>query len=234
MKFSILMACYNCGPWIKHAIRSVLKQTHIEWELLILNDKSTDNSVSIIRQFCDGKKIRLIERNDRLHCGGAYSILAHEASGEFCGILDADDALDKSAIKEIIKVYESTSADFIWTQFWLCDKNLKVLKKGFSKAPDNGKSLLQMRHAFSHWRTFRTNMREKCQIFKPGLKAAVDKWMGYSLEEAGQGVFFNKVLYYYRQRVGGLSYKGRKEWEKMKIEFASHNINRLPIKVFKG
>lgn len=233
MKFSVLMACYNCEPWVKDAIKSVIRQTYFDWELLILNDKSTDNSMSVIKKFCDGKKIRLIENSERLYCGGAYNLLSFEATGDFCGVLDADDALGKKAIEKIIKAYKTTAADFIWTQFWLCDKNLKILKKGFSKPPENGKSLIDVRHAFSHWRTFKTSMREKCQIFKPGLKAAVDKWMGYALEEVGQGVFYNEVLYYYRQRAGGLSYKGRKEWEKMKIEFKGHNTNTIPIKVLK-
>ena len=223
MKFTILCACRNCGPWLKHTIKSVVNQTYKDWEMLILDDKSTDNSQSIVNSFSNkDKRIKLILNESRLHCGGAYNKLVQEASGTICGVLDADDALDPKAMQKVIRAYENSSADFLWTQFWLCDSKLRKLKKGFSKAPKTGKSLLEVKHAFSHWRTFKTEMRDKCQVFKPGLKAAVDKWMGYALEEVGQGVFYNKPLYYYRQRVGGLSFKGRKAWEKMKIEFENH------------
>jgi len=194
--FSILTTCYNCASWLKTTIKSVLKQDYKNWEMLILDDQSTDTSRKIIQQFSrEDKRIKLILRGKRLRCGGAYNELTKEANGEICGVLDADDALEPKAIRKVIKVYERTGADFLWTQFWLCDHKLRKLKKGFSRAPKEGKSLLEVRHAFSHWRTFKTEMREKCQVFKPGLKAAVDKWMGYALEEAGQGVFYNKTLY---------------------------------------
>jgi len=51
MKFSILMANYNAGKYIKDAIKSVLGQTYKDWELIIVDDKSTDNSIKIIRVF---------------------------------------------------------------------------------------------------------------------------------------------------------------------------------------
>jgi len=234
MKVSILTACYNCGPWIKKAIQSVISQSHNDWEMLILNDRSTDNSKKIIKSFVKREpRISIVPTSERLYCGGAYNKLAQHARGEICGVLDADDALHKNAMRKVVEAYESTGADFLWTQFWLCDQRLRKLRRGFSQIPKKGKSLLEVRHAFSHWRTFRTSMRDKAQVFDPRFHSAVDKWMGYALEEVGRGVFLDKILYYYRQRVGGLSYKGRANWAKMKQEFNEKrkrlNINPFPI-----
>ena len=50
MKASILTSCYNCAPWLKQCIRSVLSQTCVNWEWIIVNDKSTDKSLSILKK----------------------------------------------------------------------------------------------------------------------------------------------------------------------------------------
>jgi len=61
--------------------------------------------------------------------------------------------------------------------------------------------------------------------------------MGYRLEELGIGGFVNIAMYYYRKRIGGLSHKGRKNWEKMKVAFYEKrqvdDIKPYPIRILK-
>lgn len=237
MKASILTACYNCAPWLKACIYSVMSQKYQDWEWIVVNDKSKDKSLSMLKKAakkCD--KIKIIDNSERLKCGGSYARALEEATGDICCVIDADDALSsKRSLSKLVHLYKTNpDVSYIWTQFGLCDPNLKLLKTGSCRLPKT--SFLQAgldynkdRHAFSHWRTFRTDLREKdAEIFKPGLPAAVDKWMGYTLEELGIGGFFNEILYLYRQRLGGLSFKGRKHWKRMLKTFnenrKEHNI----------
>ena len=115
---------------------------------------------------------------------------------------------------------------------------MKKVKRGVSAHPGNN-SLLEAgklgKHCFSHWRTFRRELlTDDNPIFKEELSSAVDKYMGYRLEELGVGGFINIPMYHYRQRVGGLSFKGRANWKKMKQEFSNKretfNITPYPIK----
>ena len=57
--FSILMANYNNSRFIEEAIESVLTQSYQYWELIIVDDYSTDNSIEIINKFLDDKRIKL-------------------------------------------------------------------------------------------------------------------------------------------------------------------------------
>lgn len=224
MKCSILTSNYNCGKYIEKCIDSVLRQAYKDWEMVIVDDCSTDKSASTIKRFAErDSRIKHVKTPHRLGCGGAYSFGLTFVTGEITCILDADDSLGKKSVKRIVEQYTKyPDIDFIYTQFYLCNDRLKVLKTGFSRSPGK-QSLLEAglggKHCYSHWRTFRTNMRDKCSVFNPALKAAVDKWMGYTLEENGFGAFYDKPLYYYRQRLGGLSFTGRKAWKHMKEQF---------------
>lgn len=231
MKASILTANYNCGPWIKQCAQSLFSQTYSDWEWIVVDDVSSDKSVSFLKRMArKHDNVKLIRNRKRLKCGSSYSIALSHAEGEICCVLDADDALaSKKSLSILMNLYEKhTDIDYIWTQFSFCDPKLRVVKKGSCRCPKTsflqaGVDYTKDRHAFSHWRTFRTSLRDKHDnIFKPGLPSAVDKWMAYALEEVGAGGFYNKVLYYYRQRLNGLSYTGRKHWKVMLREISAN------------
>lgn len=212
-------------------------QDYKDIEHIILDDCSDDKTPKFLRSL-NIKNLRCIYSDKRLKCGSAYNRLSHEASGDIVCVLDADDVLVKKAVSKIVSLYRSNiELDYIWTQFWLCDSKLRKIKTGVSRHPGEMSLLdagLNGQHCFSHWRTFKRKVLEKGEIFQIGLSSAVDKFMGYSLEEIGPGGFTKTPLYKYRQRVGGLSFTGRKNWEKMKIDFlqkrTQNSIKPFPIK----
>jgi glycosyltransferase involved in cell wall biosynthesis len=89
---SVIMPCYNYGAFIHGAINSVLSQTHQNWELLIINDGSTDDTIERVEQF-DDPRIRLITI-DNSGVSVARNIGLDAARGEFIAFLDADDLWD--------------------------------------------------------------------------------------------------------------------------------------------
>jgi len=89
VKITVLMPVYNAAGYIGEAIQSVLKQTLPDFELLIVNDGSTDESVSIIKQFKD-KRIRILEL-PRVGIATALNAGLQEAEGIYIARFDADD-----------------------------------------------------------------------------------------------------------------------------------------------
>lgn len=84
------MAAYNAADFIAASIESILKQTYPHFELLIVDDGSTDNTVEIIRSFSDAR-IRLIQNDGNKGQPFTRNIALTEAKGEFLAVLDSDD-----------------------------------------------------------------------------------------------------------------------------------------------
>ena len=106
------MPAYNAGKYIADAIRSVLAQTYPHFELLIINDGSTDNTVEEIGQFADDR-IRLINAE---HQGivGVLNMGLREAKGYYVARFDADDICLPDRLR-IQYEFMSSNADYIMT-----------------------------------------------------------------------------------------------------------------------
>lgn len=90
MVISALMSVYNGEKFLKESIQSVLNQTFTDFELIIVDDGSTDGSVGIINEFED-KRIRLIKLQENVGLGKALSIGLEHVTGEYVARVDADD-----------------------------------------------------------------------------------------------------------------------------------------------
>ena len=105
IKFSIVIPNYNNGEWIGKTIESVLNQTHKEWEMYIIDDMSTDNSVEVIKSYQD-ERITLIENKIKLYNGGSRNvgILKAKESNPYGYLLfiDSDDWLANDKVLETL------------------------------------------------------------------------------------------------------------------------------------
>jgi teichuronic acid biosynthesis glycosyltransferase TuaG len=89
---SIIMPSYNAEKTIVQSIQSVLQQNYSNWELLITDDKSTDNTVKIINQFvAKDTRIKLFENEQNLGAGGSRNRSIKESKGRYIAFLDSDD-----------------------------------------------------------------------------------------------------------------------------------------------
>lgn len=89
-KVTVLMPVYNGAPFLQATIKSILAQTFSDFEFLIIDDGSTDATVTIIESFSD-KRIRLLRNSERLRLSGALNRGLDEASGIYVARMDADD-----------------------------------------------------------------------------------------------------------------------------------------------
>lgn len=99
IKFSIVVPNYNNGDWIDKTIESVLNQTYNNWELYIIDDMSTDNSIEIINKYSD-TRITLIENEIKLYNGGSRNVGILKAKKSnpdgYLLFIDSDDYWDNN------------------------------------------------------------------------------------------------------------------------------------------
>ena len=90
---SIITPCYNAGNVISETIESVLQQSYQNWEMLICDDCSTDNSVEIIKEYCEkDSRIKLFSTPQNTGAPAEpRNIAINNAKGDFIAFLDADD-----------------------------------------------------------------------------------------------------------------------------------------------
>ena len=87
---SVVIPCYNAEPYIREAVSSILAQSFSDFELIIVDDRSTDESSALVRQLYDSR-IRLLENQVRLGISLTRNRGLVEARGKYIAVLDADD-----------------------------------------------------------------------------------------------------------------------------------------------
>jgi glycosyltransferase involved in cell wall biosynthesis len=103
------MPCYNQSKYVQDAINSVINQTYANWELIIVNDGSTDNSKNVIQDFIDSIQDDRISLFNIANNGVSYArnYAIEQSSGKYILPLDADDIIHTEFIAKAIKVMES-------------------------------------------------------------------------------------------------------------------------------
>ena len=103
-KFSIIVPVYNCQDYISRCIESVLNQNTKDIELILVNDGSTDNTKTIIKEYQkDSELIKVINKKNE-GVSKARNTGLKEATGKYILFLDADDYLDENYIKEVNEI----------------------------------------------------------------------------------------------------------------------------------
>ncbi len=137
---TVIIPCYNQAPYLPHSIASLQNQTVGEWECIIVDDGSTDNSASIIREYTrQDKRIRLIQKEN----GGsatARNLGLKEAKGEFVLFLDADDMLDTGKLKMQVALMREKGVDMSYSAF--CFINEDGVKSKVRYAALNARTIL--------------------------------------------------------------------------------------------
>ena len=112
---SVIVPVYNCAATISETIKSVQAQTYPYWELICVDDGSTDNGESIINEFCENDSRIQYIRRDRQPKGGSVcrNIGAFSAKGNYLIFLDGDDLLVRTCLENRLRVIKETSADFV-------------------------------------------------------------------------------------------------------------------------
>ena len=120
MKVSIISPVYNCAPYIVECLRSLLAQTCQDFEVLLVDDHGTDDSIPVARAFVGqqgmGEKFRFLQTPCNSGPGIARNIGIEAAKGEYVAFIDADDVCEPTFIEKLLRAAESSNADLAFCQ----------------------------------------------------------------------------------------------------------------------
>lgn len=238
MLFSILVAHYNNFEYFKDFYKSVQNQTYQNFEIIIVDDRSTDNSLEKIKTYtADDSRVKIFENETNKGVGFTKRKCVEMASGEICGFIDPDDAVAESALELSIQSYrENPKIVGTYSQIMLCDHLLhpqKVYNR--SRKVANGNALFfNINNEISHFFTFRKESYLKTDGINPNLSASEDFDLYLKLYEVGELDYIPKPLYLYRLHEQGISQGSSKQekvhenWNKMLLEACKRrNITKI-------
>lgn len=202
---SIIMPAYNCEDFIAETIESVEKQTYQEWELLIVDDCSTDKTRDIVEAYRK-KDERIILYKNGNNRGAAYSRnrAVKYAKGEFIAFLDSDDLWEKNKLEIQISFMKKNSCPFSCTYYKKIDETGnetgEIVK---SKKELKYKDLLKNCPGNS---TVVYNAKELGKFYIPNIKKRNDYVMWLNVIKKAKKVYtLNSCLGCHRIRGGSLS-----------------------------
>lgn len=209
MKASIMIPAYNVERFLSETLESALNQNFKDYEILIVNDGSTDDTKNIIDFYAKkDKRIRRINQENR-GVSAARNRLLEESKGEFLIELDADDRLYPNSLEKVIDYFER-NPDFrmVYTDNNEINENGQVVKTSNKKELHAQFNELILHHHFpGHLKAFRKSKIKRCKfdvnlpksedydfLLKVIMKDYPNFKMGY----------ISEILYDYRKTLNGL------------------------------
>lgn len=127
---SIITPVYNAERFISETIKSVLAQQYRNWELILVNDQSTDNSLNIIEEFASAdSRIKVINLRENSGAAVARNTGIEAAKGQYIAFIDSDDYWDKDKLIRQIAFMQKGNIAFSYTDFRLVDETGQILKE---------------------------------------------------------------------------------------------------------
>ena len=213
--FSVIIPLYNKAPYVRKAVESVVEQTFGDWEMIIVDNGSTDSSGDIVTNYND-YRIQIVRLEENIGPGGARNHGVTLSTAPWICFLDADDWWEPTFLEEMIGLIERhPDAGIYGTGYWIVknsgkrlapigvDKNFKEGEINYCRVyaqtlcmPLTSITVVMTREVFEESGGFKPNLR---------LGEDFDLWIRIALKH--KVVFLNKPLSNYNQDVD-VTYRG--------------------------
>lgn len=197
--FSVLIANYNNGKYLMDAIESVRRQTYTNWEIILVDDGSTDNSHELYKELEQDERIHIYLNDLNRGCGYTKRRCAELANGEICGFLDPDDSLIENALELMVNVHQKhPKVSVVYSKAYFCDTEFNILKE--ATLPDFSKNQTYFdyrNHGSMHLATYKNSFYKLTDGINPILQAAVDQDLYFKIEEVGEIYALDSFTYNY-------------------------------------
>ena len=128
---SIITPMYNASRFVSQTIESVLAQTYLHWEMLVINDGSKDNSVEIVEKYAQkDSRIKLIHQ-DNAGSAVARNNGIRQAAGRYIALLDADDLWEPVFLESQLSLMAKTGGQLVYASHKRIDQNNCEILKPF-------------------------------------------------------------------------------------------------------
>ncbi|WP_223608958.1 glycosyltransferase [Chryseobacterium sp. OSA05B] len=209
MKFSILIANYNNGKFFQTCYDSIIAQTYDNWEAVILDDSSTDDSLEVIKQIIGNDfRFKIYENAENSGVGVTKSKLIEFATGDICGFVDPDDAITPNALLSSIEIFRKNKEVVLtYSKFVKCDENLVPIEipRLTMSVPNHDPYFFNCPVHIVHFVSFRKSIYDQTEKINTVMKIAEDQDLYLKMYEKGKVQFINEANYLYRTHSGGIS-----------------------------
>lgn len=132
---SVITPSYNCSKYIGKTIEAIIAQSYKNWELLITDDCSCDNSREVIKQYVEkDSRIRLFVLSENSGAGAARNNSIKEARGRYIAFCDSDDIWLPEKLEKQLAFMQEKDAAFVFGSYYECDENLN--RNGILRVPE--------------------------------------------------------------------------------------------------
>ena len=216
--FSIVMATYNRAYCIENAINSVLKQNFKDWELIIVDDGSTDNTQEVIKKYLNNKRIKYIKLKKNSGVNVARNKGYIEAKGEWLFDLDSDNWLSEKGLED--RFIEVKKVNFDMIKFLVKTPKEEVLKpKNYKVGFLDYKDIVCGKNSGEFTTVIKTDLMKKYMWFEDINGGEAITWELIA-KDLGRVYFSDKVVLVYNN-----------EGED-RLSIRSENIDRI-YKIYK-
>ena len=196
-KVSVIVPVYNSKKHIKDCINSIVNQTYKNLEIIIVNDKSKDNSIKIIKKFKD-KRIKIIDLKKNYGVATARNTGIEAATGDYICFIDSDDYWNLKKIEIQLKFIKEKDCEFIYSDYEYLKVNGKRHRVNVPKSITY-KEALKNTTIFTSTVMFNMKYLNKEDIFMPLIKRGQDTACWWQVLKKGITAYgINEVLSIYR------------------------------------
>lgn len=209
-KVSIYTPTYNCGKYLETAIESVLSQTYQDFELIIIDDGSTDNTELILEKYKDNPKIKIIKNKKNFGFVKSAIKAIKLSRGEYIMRLDADDYLDENALMIMTNILDKhPEIGMVYPDYFQINKKGEIIDYFRKKKLGQDFKLLDLPALGAC-----TMMRKSCYQVIGGYRDDIrmqdnyDLWLKFIAKFKPYNI--NLPLFYYRRHRSNISNRTKK------------------------
>lgn len=201
---SIITPVYNSSSFLEETIRSVISQTYTNWEHILVDDGSTDNSVEIIKNLASTEpRIKLLQLHSNQGSGPARNLAIKEAKGKYIAFLDSDDIWHTEKLEKHVAFMHIHDAAFSHTSYGFIDESGKIIRQTFhvSKEPVTYRMALQRTEISCL--TAMYDVEKVGKMYMPDIRRKQDYALWLNILKKGfKAIPLDLELAWYRQRRG--------------------------------
>lgn len=208
---SVVIPLYNKERSIVSTIESVLSQTYKDWELIVINDGSTDNSLEVVKNFVEGleieeRRLKILSKPNGGVCS-ARNRGIQEAKGEYVALLDGDDLWDKEYLAEQMKMIEDFPDAAMWGINFAEVADGKLVRKLATALSDGYRGYVEN---YFHMNgrvsdlfcsssvVIKKTVFDEVGLFDERIKYSEDNDMWWRIIATHQVAFYDRYMVYYR------------------------------------